>query len=120
MQSKERNIFNLVFQIICLFGTITATLWCCYEFSKNEDICEVLFKKLLEDDETVYPDLTIGFPHQLNDTALRIQFGEEINPSLFRTFLQGGHWDDRMLNIKFDDVLDGVHCTLLPVFVTLN
>ena len=104
MQFEKGNFLDVLLKMFCLSATIGTTLWCCYEFSKNEDMCEVIFKSFLQDDDSVYPDLTIMIPHQVNDTALRMNFGEGIDASVFRNFLQGSYWNDQLLNIRFADI----------------
>ena len=99
-----RDRLETLFKTICISGAIACTIWCFYEYSKNEDMCEVYFKSFLEDEESVYPELTIGFPHQLNETKLQMKFGKDMNSSIFRKHLEGKLWDDRILDTSLKDV----------------
>ena len=109
MLPKRYDILVVLFRIVCVSGAISTTIWCWYEYSKNEDMCEVFFKKFLEDDESVYPDITIMFPHQFNETAIQKHFGNNINSSSVRKILQGEEWDDRIMDIKLEDISGKLH-----------
>ena len=105
MQPPKRNLISsIVFKAICVSGAIATVIWCCYEYNKNEDMCEVYFKLFLEDEWSIYPDITISIPHQLNEEALEKTFGGQINSSLYRKILQGRIWDDRTLEVPIDTV----------------
>ena len=103
MESPKRNLISsILFKAICLSGAIATAIWCCYEYNKNEDMCEVYFKRFLEDEWSIYPDITISIPHQLNEEALKKTFGGQITSSLYRKMLQGRAWDDRILQVPID------------------
>ena len=111
-----------MFKAFCFFGAIVSVSWCCYEYSKNEDICEVYFKRFLEDEESVYPDLTIVLPLQVNASKLEDMLGKNMTPSIFRDILSGEKWDDRILDTQIEDVsldLDDYmisHCVWSSIF----
>ena len=102
MNSKNKLHFEVVFKIFCISGAIATTVWCCYEFSKNEDICEVYYKAFLEDNQSIYPDLTLMIPYQLNETAFR-NSGVAMNTSTFKKILRGDYWDDEILDVSLED-----------------
>ena len=104
MNFNDRIFLDLSFKVFCLLAAIASVSWCCYEYSKNEDMCEVYFKRFLEDDESEYPDLTIVLPQQLNETKLEKIFGKNMTSSRFRKILVGEDWDDRILNTQMEDV----------------
>ena len=37
---------NNVYALFCILTTLMLIIWCCYEYGKDEDVCEVLFKEL--------------------------------------------------------------------------
>ena len=60
-------------------------------------------KRFAEDDQSIYPDLTILLPYQVNETAFqKIKTGLDI--STFKRILQGVYWDDEILKIPLEDV----------------
>ena len=92
------------FTLLCILTTIALVIWCCYEFSKNEDVCEILFKNFQEDKDSRLPELTFGLPNRFNETALR-RHNHNFNENDYRHFVAGGdYWDEQMLDIDFKDV----------------
>ena len=91
------------FKLICIFVTLALVIWCSYEFNKNEDICEVIFKKFLDDDDSAYPILTFIIPDRFNETTLK-KYDENINPEAYRNFILGQFWNDKALEIDYNDV----------------
>jgi hypothetical protein len=95
---------HYVFNILCLCTTISVVFWCCYEYSQNDDVCEILFKRFHGDDESVYPDLTFCVPDQFDETALK-KYNENFTADTYRKFLSGSiPWDERYLNVNFSEV----------------
>ena len=94
MDKIDKTLFGFIFKTFCLIGAIVSAGWCCYEFSKNEDICDVYFKRFLEDEESVYPEMTIVVPQQFNESKLKTIFGENMTSQRLRKILVGEDWDD--------------------------
>ena len=93
-----------LFKVVCILTTLSLVTWCYYEFNKNEDVCEVSFKKFHEDKENVYPDLTFALPNRFDETALKA-YDKSFNEKTYRNFLSGGlHWNDKMLDVDFRKV----------------
>ena len=104
IQLKQQLILNIILKRILLLGAIISVIWCCYEYARNEDMCEVNFRKFLENDERVYPDITVMLPMQVNETKLKKSIGKDINASFLQDILHGYYWDDRILDVDLDDV----------------
>ena len=51
---NEKGKFALL-KVICILGALSTTIWCFYEYLKNEDMCEVYFKRFTEDQERSVP-----------------------------------------------------------------
>ena len=70
--------------------TLALIIWCCYEFNKNEDVCEVLFKTFHEDRDSIYPEITFGVQNRFNETALKaynqIRHKQHLNKLMFICF----------------------------------
>ena len=121
MESPKRNLISsILFKAICLSGAIATAIWCCYEYNKNEDMCEVYFKRFLEDEWSIYPDITISIPHQLNEEALKQTFGGQINSSSYRKTLQGVAWDYRILQVPIDTLTLNVDDYLINTRIEIN
>ena len=92
------------FKLVCILTTMSLVSWCCYEFNKNEDVCEVSFKKFHEDKENIYPDLFFQLPNRFDETALKT-YENSFNDKTYRNFLSGGlDWNDKMLDVDFNKV----------------
>jgi hypothetical protein len=48
-----------LFKLVCVTAALGMTLYCCYEFSKNEDVSTISRKKYNEDETSPYPQLTL-------------------------------------------------------------
>ena len=97
---------NSLYSIIsgcCSIATLGTVVWCCYEFSRNIDFCEISYKRFNEDNESTYPDLTMCLKNKFDEEKLRAS-GNGINGSLYDKFLMGQYWDDQIKNVNFDDV----------------
>ena len=104
MDGNHENLFSVIFKTSCLIGAIVSAGWCCYEFNKNEDICDVYYKRFLDDDESVYPEMTIVMPLQFNETKLQTIFGRNMTSPRLRNILVGEDWDDRVLDTNIEDI----------------
>ena len=96
-------MIDLVLRHLLVVGAIASVTWCCYEYSRNEDMCEVSFKRFLEDNDRVYPDLTVWMPIQINETKLKEVLDSKWTTAVFENILYGNHWDDRILDIQLSD-----------------
>ena len=84
------------FKLVCVLATLSLVIWCGYEYYKNEDVCEVLFKTFHEDEDSIYPELSFALPNRFNESALRA-YKEGFNEHNYKGFLQAvGYWDKRM------------------------
>ena len=104
MDGNHKDLFSFIYKTFCLIGAIITASWCCFEYSKNEDICDVYFKRFLEDEESVYPEMTIVVPQQFNETKLQTLFGKNMTSPRLRQILIGEDWDDRVLDTNMEDI----------------
>ena len=91
------------FKLTCICVTFGLIIWCSYEFHKNEDICEVIFKKFLDDDDSDYPVLTFIVPNRFNETLLK-RYGEGITPEVYSSFLLGHFWNEKLPVLNYSEV----------------
>ena len=95
---------HYAFNLICVLTTLSLIIWCGYEFSKDEDVCEVVFKRFYEDKESIYPDLIIGISNEFNESALKT-YNPSFNKSSYLSFVRGGSdWNENMLDVDFEKV----------------
>ena len=91
------------FQILCVMTTIGLGSYVIYQYILDEDLTEVSFKKYHEDDESIYPEISICLTDAYLDDQLK-KNGKEINSNSYRKFLNGELWDDRMAKIDYYNV----------------
>ena len=99
--------FSHLFLITCIIGAISLLTWCLSEYSKNEDVVEVSFKKYGEDEDSIYPDISLCFDHPFDEEKLKL-FDDRLTKSLFTRFLSGkdfeGEWPNKLLDIDYENV----------------
>ena len=120
MDGNHKNLFGFIFKTSCLIGAIITTGWCCYEYNKNEDICEIHFKKFFPDVESVYPEMTIVVPQQFNESKLKTKFGKDMNSARLRNILIGEDWDDRVLEDRVSEDLEDIRLNLNNYAISLH
>ena len=91
------------FHLSCIVITIVLTGWCVYKYTLDEDVSLVTFVKFNDDKQKVYPAFTFCFWNPFHNEKLKT-YGIGINTSTYSAYLQGKHWDDRMVSIDYDDV----------------
>ena len=91
------------FHIACIVAAISTTSWCVYIFSQDHDVCLVDFKQYNEEKEYIYPSFSLIFVNPFIEEKLK-EHGEGINATTYSQFLEGLYWDEKMLNISYDDV----------------
>ena len=97
------KIFETLFHLICIAATIGTTSWCFYIFILDKDVCLVDFKEFGEEKEYIYPSFSLVFANPFIEGKLK-GYGENITTTSYVSFLKGFHWDDRMVNISYDNV----------------
>merc|ERR1712223_1751829 len=91
------------FHIACIVAAISTTSWCVYIFSQDHDVCLVDFKQYNEEKEYIYPSFSLIFVNPFIEEKLKL-YGKGINATTYSQFLEGLYWDERTLNISYDEV----------------
>ena len=94
---------ELFYNFFCVAGFIAAGMWCIVTFAHNHDICLVDLKEYNEDANAIYPSISIIIVNPFLDDKLR-EYGDGINAISYSKFLAGKYWDERMLDINYDNV----------------
>ena len=55
------NIYNF-FHICCIFATVGTASWCIYRYTLNEDLTINSFHRFNENEESIYPSISLCFP----------------------------------------------------------
>ena len=103
------------FQCLCFFTTIGTLSWCFYEFARNDDLCQVTFKKFNIDKEAIYPHISLCFEKPFSRNEYE-HYGEETLDKYFE-FLVGKSQDPKWLNSSYEDLTIDIGDHLLKAFV---
>ena len=95
--------FDKIFHILCLLITGGMVSWCLYNYCLDLDVCLVDQKAFGEEDNYITPALSFCFYDPVVQKKLDQNY-PGINKILYTKFLNGKHWDDKMLDIDFETV----------------
>ena len=104
-KSKYFDWFNIhnIFLLVCVVATISLQIKCLSHYFKDEDVSIVHYTKFYASKDDVYPSLSICIlPPFLEDKF--DSYEEGINLTSYVQFLKGDLWDDRMLEVDYDNV----------------
>lgn len=122
--SKIINSFSLIFSILCFLATIMLSIDCFITFLKDEDISRNDYIEYHHDghddvSENIYPSISLCVINPFLDQKLE-KYGNDTNITSYSYFLQGLHWDDRMLEIDYDNVTVSMEKSLISTKLILH
>ena len=90
------------------------------KYFSNEDISRVDYKKFHHNNlDNIYPSISWCIINPFLENELK-KYGEGINTTSYSYFLQGLHWDDRMIHIDFDNVTVSLSDNLNLIWLQLH
>ena len=89
------------FQFICILATFGTVIWCISEFAKNEDLCQVTFRKFKKDKDPSYPHISLCFEEPFSPIEVE-RHGTETLRRYF-DFLSGKSKDPTWLTSNYDN-----------------
>ena len=98
------------FDIVCYIATSILLINCLLMYNENEDVSEILYKEYNVDSQTRYPSITLCFaltPNLIKTEELK-KYGNELNGSSYEAFLMGHYWNEKMLNISYEEVTESL------------
>ena len=114
------TFLKYVYVLILVSGTIWLGIDCFRCYLKNEDVSQTEYKRFHYDDpDNVYPSITFCVEHPLLPEKLQ-NINDGINISTYRDFLRGSYWDDRLLEVDYDNVTASLDDSLLGVKMMLH
>ena len=102
-QKPVQPIAAIAFEYVCLISFFCCASWCIITYLLDRDTCLVDLKLYNENPNHVYPSISILIINPFLDERLKA-YGADINAISYSKFLAGQHWDERMLNIDYDNV----------------
>ena len=95
---------NLLLHIASLLVVLAITYLCCYDYFRNEDLCEVSFKKYNKGENHIYPSLSMCFASPFVEQKFTTFNNTEINSLTYESYLLGRYEDEQMLTVNFEEV----------------
>ena len=104
MESLRANtVFLSLFRLVCIVITASIIAYNISLYSQDEDLTEVSYQMYNQDEEGIYPGITICVATPFRSKELEL-YGAGINKTTYENFLRGRLWDDRMLRVNFHSV----------------
>ena len=101
--SKLRRTWMKIFQILCNMAAVGLTCWCFHKYMEDKDVSHINYRRFQDGKDSIYPSLTLCFNNPYRNDRLE-DVGEGINITTYYNFLEGRHWDERMVGIEYDNV----------------
>ena len=110
------SVVNRSFLLICVITTVVLTIYCIYQYSRNEDVSQISFKQYHEDEDSIYPAVTLCFTDYLNRSLFKDGFSEKE----YKNFMKGNSGADEMWEIDYEDVIIDINEYILAVVQTYH
>ena len=108
------NCFGKLWAFCCICVTIFSVANQCHNYLKNEDATRVDYRRFNERENDLYPSVGFCLTLPLKKEML-IQYGQNVTPEAYTDFLIGEEWDQDMLNINYNDVVQDLHEYIVQV-----
>ena len=106
--NQNTNLFvlfdlNNLFHIGCIAATLSLQILCVKHYFRDEDVSSVHFTKFDPSNAAIYPSISICILPPFLESKFD-PYEEGINQTSYLKFLQGDIWDERMLDVNYDNV----------------
>ena len=108
------------YSILCYIATLCLFCLGISIYVKNEDVCELSFKKFNEDKFSRYPSTTLCFSNSIDERILETYQDEEINVMAYSQYLRGYHWNEKLENLSYDRVSLDLQDYVVKVIANYN
>ena len=96
------GISNTYF-IACVAATIGLQLYCLTRYFENDDVTDVEYTTFHSSKDAIYPSVSICIIPPFIEKRFDV-YGNGINMTSYSDFLEGVFWDERMLDVDYDNV----------------
>ena len=94
---------NNLFTILCITATASLMVYCLCHYLRDEDVSSVHFTKFYSSNEAPYPSFSFCILQPFLENEFDV-YGGNVNMSTYIKFLRGELWDERMLDVDYDNV----------------
>ena len=113
------NIDNFS-HLVCLVATFCLMAHCIDLYLKNEDVSVVGNRKFHSKKDAIYPSFTLCVLPPLDADKLSELGMEGVNVTTYWSFLRGYIWDERMLEIDYDNVTVSLKENIHYVYIAFH
>ena len=103
MKIERWKTIRLVTFLLCLCATIGLSVYSMSRYCKNEDVTLVQISQYHSSADKIYPTISICISPPFLIKEFESHKDNMINISSYKEFLRGNYWDDRMLDIDYDN-----------------
>ena len=120
MNIKISAALHYISLIACTLGTILLGIQCLQKYLEDDDVSKTHHKNFhYGNSDSIYPSITICITNPFLEDELR-KYGNDINISSYVNFLQGNYWNDRMLDVHYDNVTVPLEDSLIFIWLLGN
>ena len=105
MKYNGENVFTFIFCILRVSATFCLCIYWCYEFSLDEDLSVVRYKKFHETTDDVYPTVSLCFRNPFMQKRLE-EYGT--NQSSYSAYLAGEIFSTELSSINYSYVTTNI------------
>ena len=103
MKLKKSSCILLFYQIICIIATLALVIWCIYLYLLNKDVSTIHYQKFHSNDDSIYPSLSLCFGIK-EDNLQEALKPYNVNNSMYKDFLKGKFFSEKLANIPYKNV----------------
>ena len=110
------NVITLhnIFHFFCLLVTIFLQAKCIYKYILDEDVSVVNYKRFHDEKDNIYPSFSFCVLNPFLEHELK-KYGTGVNITSYSHFLMGKQWNEKMLQIDFDNVTVSLKSNLISI-----
>ena len=103
MDLSRRKYCQWAFQLVCILVTLSLQIYCLFRYFLDEDLSSVQYTPFHIHKDAMYPSFSFCFLPPFLENKSKM-YEDDINITTYSQFLNGELWDDRMLEIDYDNV----------------
>ena len=100
---KVWKIFRIIFHLICFTATVFCTYKCYTKYQQNHSSFEIKFGKFHQDDNNLYPSISMCFSMPFKSEKLD-QYMKGITNKNYSDFLLGNNNREKLFEVGYEDV----------------
>ena len=117
MKVLNWNCLSNINFLLCLLASACLSIYSISRFIDNEDVTLVKLTKFQSTKDAIYPSLSFCILPPFLERKFDMYSNNDINMTSYTSFLKGDIWDERMLDVDYDDVSVNLSDNLLGAYL---